>query len=217
MHQSGYRTIPLCEMVDGLLSNSSALDKTVVVTFDDGFKSSIETALPILERYGFAATIFVTTGYVGQRCGWVAEGPISEFHLMTWQEIEMLHRHGFDIQPHSCSHPFLTGLTDEQVRHEITKSKQEIESRLDKRCAIFCYPYGDFNDRIISLVKQAGYSGAVTVEFGRYNRPGDVYRLARLGTAHFADSMLRFKAGLAGTYDCLVEMKRWIYRRQENL
>jgi peptidoglycan/xylan/chitin deacetylase (PgdA/CDA1 family) len=207
LHRKAYRSVTLSEMVRKVLSGATCSERTVVLTFDDGFRNVAEVARPILQRYGFSATIFVATNYVGNNCGWMTERPVCELPVMTWSEIEDMHGSNFDIQPHSRSHPFLTRLADDEAFDEIASGKQELETRLNKVCDVFCYPHGDYDDRIVALLKKAGFLGAVTIDFGRRNSADDLYRLKRLGSAHFARSQLRFRASLTGHYELCLGIK----------
>ena len=209
LYQKGYRTISLGEMINRFGSGMVLSKKSMVLTFDDGFKSVAEEAFPILQKYGFTATVFVATGYAGKACGWAKDNLVSEFSMLTWKQIKHLHQMNFDIQPHTCNHPHLTELTDEESLKEITNSKQEIEKKLNKVCDVFCYPFGDFDDRVISLVKKAGFSGAVSINFGKNNTQMDLFKLNRIGSAYFTN-MTRFKACMLGMYDLYRDVKKAI-------
>jgi peptidoglycan/xylan/chitin deacetylase (PgdA/CDA1 family) len=210
LYNKGYKTISSYELIEKIKLGKNIAAKEIVLTFDDGFRNNKQIAYPILKRYGFTATIFITTGYIGGKCSWNRDNTIPELPMLSWEEIEQLHQHHFDIQPHSCTHTYLTRLTDDEACQEIIVSKEEVESRLNKSCDVFCYPYGDFDERIMTLVKQAGFLGAVTIEFGRLNIKEDIFCLKRLGSACFADSIVRFKASLSGIFDTCLEMKRWL-------
>jgi hypothetical protein len=88
-----------------------------------------------------------------------------DFLPLTWDQIGEMSANGIDFGSHSCTHPILSRLTQEQLRHEVVASKTEIEARLDKAVELFCYPNGtleDFNDSVIGMLKRNGYSAAVT-------------------------------------------------------
>ncbi len=210
IYRNGYRTISLSELINRIRAGTTQTEKNLVLTFDDGYKNNFEVAYPILERYGFTATIFTATSFIGGRCSWTKHKTIPELPMMRWKEIEHLHHNCFDIQPHSSTHPYLTELTDDKACQEIIASKQKLERRLGKLCDVFCYPYGDFDERIIALVQEAGFLGAVTIDFGRHNTKEDIFRLKRLGSARFANSFLRFKAALFGIYDIYLGTKKWL-------
>ncbi len=125
--------------------------KPVVISFDDGWKDQYDKAVPILKKYGFPATFFVITDSVGH----------SDY--MSWEQLRELSDSGRDIQPHSRTHARLSVLPLEQAQREIVDSKRAIEERLHKTVSVFGYPFGSYSDEVISLVRDAGFDTAVTV------------------------------------------------------
>lgn len=208
----GYQSISLPELVDYLQTDGVVPQKLVIITFDDGFMNNYETAFPILRDCGMTATIFVVTDLIGKLCTWGTLEGFPETPLMSWTEIKEMHRHGIDIQPHSCTHPRLTALAEDQVFDEVLRSKQEIEQTLGKQAGVFCYPYGSFDSKVISIVKRTGYIAAVTTMFGRSFSADERYRLRRVGSAHFT-TQARFQLGLHSWYDLCVVCKNALMKR----
>jgi peptidoglycan/xylan/chitin deacetylase (PgdA/CDA1 family) len=169
---NGYRTIPLSELCKAVSKRRSLPEKAVALTFDDGFRNNLTAALPILQQFGFSATIFVVTGYVGRRVGWTRSPGIPDLELASWDEIRQLAEGGFEIGAHSVSHPNLCRLSSEEVRREIMESKQEIERQLDRPVTLFAYPYGELSAAVKEVVGDLSFAGAVTVDDGR-TLPGD--------------------------------------------
>jgi peptidoglycan/xylan/chitin deacetylase (PgdA/CDA1 family) len=86
---------------------------------------------------------------------------------------------GMEINSHSLSHPHLRTLEREAAIKEIGESKSLLEKRLGKRVTAFAYPFGEYNQDIIDLVKKAGYESAVTIASGYNQRADAVYQLRR--------------------------------------
>lgn len=110
----------------------------VSFTFDDGYKSVWQHAAPVLGKYGFTGTSYVTTGFVGQ-----------ENH-MTWNQIKRLqNERGWDIGSHTVTHPLLTQVSASQLNQELNKSKNMLTSRgINVRS--FATPYGDYNNQVLA-------------------------------------------------------------------
>lgn len=212
LERAGLRSLPLREYVDRLAAGDLPRRGAFVITFDDAFKNVLDVALPILRRHGFTATVFVPTEHVGKPAPWIMRPGLPHLPLMGWAELAELGAHGFDIQSHSCTHPFLTSLPAEELEREVTASRREIEQRLGRPADLFCYPYGDLDDRVIDVLRRHGCRGAVTLEFG-VNRPGsDPLRLRRVGSAHFTEPAA-LEACLSGCYAPLVNLRRRLRAR----
>ena len=167
--------------------------RDVMITFDDGFENVFSVARPILQKYGWRATIFLITDKIGNK------------DFLSWEQILQMKKEGFSFGSHTCSHPNLTLLPPEEAKREIVDSKKIIEEKLDKRIEFFCYPYGKFNKEIEKIVKEAGFLGAVITPSG----PGvkeSPYSLKRVGI-NSNNSMSVFKFKVSGVFSWLREQK----------
>ena len=152
-----------------------------VITFDDGSRSVLEKAAPILSTYGFRAIQFIVSSQIGGTNAWdIAKGEIPDA-LMDEQEIRQWLALGHEIGAHTVNHPSLTSLPLDQAREEITRSKKQLEDRLGIPILHFCYPYGAWNQQIADLVQEAGYQTAVTLMPGVNTASTNPFRLKRLG------------------------------------
>ena len=119
------------------------------MSFDDDWESQYTHALPLLKKYGFTATFYIWVGVVGKK------------HHMSWDEIRALKAAGMQIGCHSMTHPYLTRVqNDEALRQEILGAKQIIESHVGVPVTTFAYPFGQYNERVVAAVKEAGYTSA---------------------------------------------------------
>ncbi len=108
----------------------------------------------------------------------VPQQAVADFAPLTWNQIKEMQEHTIDFGSHTCSHPILTNLTSERLKHELMDSKREIENNLQVQVKSFCYPNGqpeDINDNVIRVLTQSGYNCAVTTVNG-YNRIGNANR-----------------------------------------
>ncbi len=139
-------------------------DRAVCVTFDDGYRDNLTTALPILEEFQCPAIIYVVTDFVKNG------GRTTDIPICSQQELRQLARHPLmTIGGHTKTHPKLSKLSEHEAREEIIGGKKQLEDWLGQAVRHFAYPYGDFSERAIALVKDAGFQTAVTV------RPEHVY------------------------------------------
>jgi peptidoglycan/xylan/chitin deacetylase (PgdA/CDA1 family) len=155
-------------------------ERTVGITFDDGFEDFYLHALPALERFGFPATLYVTAGYVGKTSAWLWDKVEGSRRMLTWQQIKELADRGIEIGAHSYSHQELDTLDLRQAEEEIAGSKALLEQRLERIIHTFAYPHGYHSREVRALVQHAGYTSACAVKHGMSSRQDDPYALARI-------------------------------------
>lgn len=165
-----YRTISLSDLTDVVYRKESILpERTIIITFDDGHASNYTLAYPILKKYRFKATFFVTAGWVG----------LPDY--LSWKQIREMSDNGMEIGSHTLTHPNLTELNPEQIEFELEKSKKILEDKLEKPINFLALPGSYYNSKIKKIAKEVGY---VSVCTGGW-RPGykyyDLYDLKRLG------------------------------------
>lgn len=119
-------------------------NRTVVITFDDGWMGAFETAIPLLREEGMPATFFVTLDFVGKK--WFCDREM----------ILSAARVGMEIGIHGTTHRMLSGLTAQETFAEIQKCKQYLESLLGRAVEVMSLPGGAVNSRIISCAQEAG-------------------------------------------------------------
>jgi peptidoglycan/xylan/chitin deacetylase (PgdA/CDA1 family) len=150
LSENGFTSVRMDTLSECLRGLTRCPEKPVALTFDDGYADAATEALPVLERYGFTATFYIVTGFVG-RPGY-----------MTWEQIELLRDSGMEIGSHSLSHPDLAAHSSEAAYEEITQSRRIIEEQIGMPVRSFCYPIGSYTPEIADIVREAGYTNAVT-------------------------------------------------------
>jgi len=136
------RVVPLGEIVAALASHSPLPERTVVLTFDDGFQDFYLSAAPLLHRWALPATVFLATGYCGRTNSWPGQPDwVSQQPLLSWEQIAELAMQGFSFGAHSVSHPVLTRLPVVEAQQEIMQCKSQIASHVAQPVEFFCYPY----------------------------------------------------------------------------
>ncbi len=168
---AGFAVVPLHEIVDSA-ANGSPHKRAVALTFDDGYEDFYLNAFPVLEEYGYPATVFVVSDFVGTTNTWDEHSLGIRKELMAWDRIRDLSARNVFFGSHTRTHPFLTRIEKERAREEICRSKQIIEDRTGHSVETFCYPYGDCNHAVEEMVREAGYRVGVTTSRGSV-RAGD--------------------------------------------
>jgi peptidoglycan/xylan/chitin deacetylase (PgdA/CDA1 family) len=150
-----------CGMTDSLKNTSLHInvdthvpEKSLVITFDDGWADNYTNVFPILKAYGLTATIFVVTGFVGQP------------NYMDWNQLREMSEAGISIQSHTVNHKPLAQLSKAEVEYELGTSKKTIEDALGKIVKFLSLPHGVFNDQVLKIVQDAGYQAVCTSEPG---------------------------------------------------
>src|SRR5215470_603768 len=124
LHESNIKVISLSE-VPNLQEPATAGDPCVILTFDDGFQNVYKHGLPILQRYGFPATVFLVTDYCGKLNAWPSQpAAIAHQQLLGWAEIKEMNAAGFSFGSHTRTHPDLRSVTLEIAKDEIVTSKK---------------------------------------------------------------------------------------------
>jgi peptidoglycan/xylan/chitin deacetylase (PgdA/CDA1 family) len=148
---NGYKTLHLDQVLD---TNTQIPEKSVVITFDDGWADNYVNAFPVLKDYGLTATIFVVTGFIGQT------------NYMDWNQLREMSDAGISIQSHTTSHKPLTQLSVAEIEYELQTSKKTIEDALGKQANFLSVPHGVFDNKVLKMAEDAGYQTVLTSEPG---------------------------------------------------
>ena len=159
----GYHTITLSDMLGFLHYEKTIPQKAVVVTIDDGYRSAYQIAYPILRKYGFVASLFVYTDFVG-----------SCKNAVTWDQLREMKSHGFDIGSHTLSHCNLIQKKEDEkasdflsrITKELRESKTLIDENLDQDTFSIAFPYGYYNAKVLAICDKTGYKLGFTVKRG---------------------------------------------------
>jgi peptidoglycan/xylan/chitin deacetylase (PgdA/CDA1 family) len=138
----------------------------VGVTFDDGFTSVLENALPDLVQRKIPSTIFVPTGYLGQKSPWIEKEKCQDYNetVITTRQLEELNENAWiSIGSHCVTHPNLLLLSEEEARNEIFQSKHDLEDILQKRVNVLSFPHGAFNQACLEWARDAGYKAVFSI------------------------------------------------------
>jgi peptidoglycan/xylan/chitin deacetylase (PgdA/CDA1 family)/nucleoid-associated protein YgaU len=158
LHDEGYQAITLADFRAFTAGRRQLPRKSVLLTFDDGYKSFVQYARPILKDYGFGATLFVYSDFIGAGSG------------LSWQDLRTLSEQGYDVQAHSKSHANLRRKEGEseaayakRIEAELAYPLTLFKKNLPRPVDALAYPYGEMDDELISFVAKYGYAVAFTV------------------------------------------------------
>jgi peptidoglycan/xylan/chitin deacetylase (PgdA/CDA1 family) len=215
--QDGYRPLTILQLLAALSEKKPPPRPAFAVTFDDGYRSVLTDALPVLETLQIPATLFLTTGFLDGRVAppWRSTDPnlLAEyddqakfFQPMSWGEAQTLARHPLIcIGGHTDTHPLLGLLSNEEARQELLQSKAIIRDRLGIETDLFAYPYGvrrygAYSNSTEQLLRETGYVCSMTSEIARAHIGGGPWRVPRISLTH-EDQGRDAIAKAAGSYD----------------
>ncbi|OQX52042.1 MAG: hypothetical protein B5M53_09550 [Candidatus Cloacimonas sp. 4484_209] len=196
LYHKGFNVITLDEAFL-LWKKKLKVVKPLVITFDDGYRDIYVNALPILRKYNFKATVFLTTNSIGSSKLKTDVGNIP-IPCLSWDEIKEMQNYDISFGSHTLSHPFLTKMSEENMKKEIKEPKKIIEEKLGIKVITFSYPFGDFNERVKNVVRSSGYLIACAEHLSRRQKE-DILSLQRI-TISRIDTMYTFKIKLSKLY-----------------
>jgi peptidoglycan/xylan/chitin deacetylase (PgdA/CDA1 family) len=191
--RDGYRGVTFTQAV-----TEPQVGKILAVTFDDGFRSVVSLAHPVMQRLGVPGTVFVATDHVGTERPmawsglehWLGTEHEQELVAASWPELDELTRAGWEIGAHTRTHPHLTQIDETTIYEELAGSRTDIEEHMGSPCTSLAYPYGDHDGRVVAAAAKAGFLAAATLP-SHWHRP-EPLRRPRI-YIHHRDDTRRFR------------------------
>ncbi|MFQ2335972.1 polysaccharide deacetylase family protein [Aeromonas dhakensis] len=179
----GYETLTFRDLADkGFIHRLQYGKRYLMITADDGYQDNLTRMLPLLEKYGYKAVVYVVTGEGYNR--WDVEqtsNPDTRVDLMNGEQLKALVASGHvEIGGHTLTHPRLSKLAPEQQAHEIQGNKRQLETLLGHPLLSFAYPYGDMDESAKAQAMAAGYRFAVATNSGPRAMHQDPFRIRRI-------------------------------------
>jgi peptidoglycan/xylan/chitin deacetylase (PgdA/CDA1 family) len=175
-----------------------------IVTFDDGFISVLNNATPELVKRGIPFTVFFPTHCLGKVPEWhMDKNKINNNEIvMSIEQLKQLPNGLVTIGSHTLTHPNLTMISEENAKFEIQESKNQLETIIEKEVNLFSFPYGMYNNELISLVTDSGYERMFTIipELSKMNNSNKVF--GRI-TSNPTDWRIEFWLKIQGAYSWL--------------
>jgi peptidoglycan/xylan/chitin deacetylase (PgdA/CDA1 family) len=208
LRELGYTVVALDDVLEYYANGAELPLRSVLITFDDGYRDNLEHAAPVLERYGYPAVLFVPIAYLDDALPLpheerlAARGVINS--TLDWSELAELEAAGVRIESHGISHRPLADLALDEAAREIVLSKLRLEDRLGRPVRSFAYVKGSeahYKPVHLSLLRQAGYSVAFTSVSGSNDHETDPLRLHRYNVEPYPART--FELVLAGACDLI--------------
>ena len=213
LYNHQYTPITVTQLIQARSRNTFVLpERPVVLTFDDGFADFFTAALPVLQQYRFAATLYVATAFIGGTSRWLRYERETTCSMLTWEQLIEISASGVECGAHSHSHPQLDTLSSMAARDEVSQSRSILEDHLGQEVRSFAYPYGYHTSAIRRLVRATGYTSACAVRHTMSSETDDPFALARL-MIHADTTIKEFAALLTGRSSSPVTAIYSVYAR----
>jgi len=172
LYENEYQTLTLQELLP-LATNcqfkkNQNLDRSVVITFDDGYVDNYLYAYPILKECKFKGTFFVIVNKIGST------------QFLSWDQLLEMQDQGFEIQSHTLNHKPLESLSSHLIKVELEDSRKILERRLGKAVRFISFPHGSYNKVVLQLAKNLGYCGGCTSNIGYFEPSSNPFKIKRI-------------------------------------
>ncbi len=172
LKENGFKSFTLSELVQ--LENIP--EKSVVLTFDDGYEDNFTNAFPLLQKYGFKATIYIVLNRFENN--WAtdkdldkASSELNREKMLSNEQIKTMLDSGLiEIGSHTLDHVNLPKLNKKEKERQLIESKKQIEEIFDIKCDSFAYPFGFYDKDSVEIVQNAGYTNATTTVNGVFDK-----------------------------------------------
>jgi len=171
LRRLGLRGVGLTELLRAQQRGEAG--RLVALTFDDGYTDFVEHAMPLLERHGMRATLYVVAGRMARTNDWDS-GP--QLDVMGPEQVRAVAAAGHEVGSHTMTHARLAGADAATLTEEVATSRRILEDVVQADVPSFCYPYGAYDDAAADAVQAAGYDNGCVI--GDYD-PGDRFTVPR--------------------------------------
>lgn len=201
LKENGFHVIGLSDFAERMRRKLPIPERSVVITFDDGYRSILTNAFPVLKKHGFAATLFVNINFVERKLS--RDSYWCDWQTLSWDEVRKLSGDGMSIGSHGMTHRRLSELSYDEILSEILRSKELIEHTINKSVGEFSYPQGSFNKDAMKILQNNGFVCACSSLCGINDNEPDIFALKRTEITAFDDTPVKFGKKVAGCYDWL--------------
>jgi peptidoglycan/xylan/chitin deacetylase (PgdA/CDA1 family) len=141
--------------------------RNLILTYDDGCESLYLNAFPILKKYGIRAVIYIVAGSIGAKnIVWEMNENKDPLNILSKEQMLVMKTYGIEFGSHLCNHIHLPELTVDNIKYELNESKKILENEFEIKVYSVAYPFGSYNNDVLTLAKEAGYNFGVTTKIG---------------------------------------------------
>jgi peptidoglycan/xylan/chitin deacetylase (PgdA/CDA1 family) len=178
LRDKGYTSVTFDALTANVEHGTPLPARPIIISFDDDWQSQYVNAVPLLHKYGFTATFFIWVRAVGRA------------HHMTWDEIRELDAQGMEIGCHTLTHLILPKLNNEAtLKREIVSAKNLIEAHIGHPVTSIAYPFGQYDERVVEAVREAGFTSARSTWPGVFHTKDGLLSLTGLIRTEKAESL----------------------------
>jgi len=185
LKQAGYQSITMQDLVYHLTLGWPLPEKPVLLTFDDGYRDVYTQAFPLLQKYGFLATVFLVTAPIDQ------ENP----DYLSWDQVTEMSRAGIEFGAHTYTHPDLRDKPVDYIIWQVVGSQEAIAARIGQPVRYFSYPSGAYDQTVVDVLRSAHFWAAVTTNTRVWHTSDGLFELGRI-RIRGSDSLARFQEKL---------------------
>lgn len=189
------RVISLDEIADHLRRGERIPPGHVAISFDDGYEDNYTVAWPILKRFGFSMTVFITPGDIGKP------------GFLTWEQAAELAADGCGIGSHTMHHAYLPLVPETRLAEELIDSKHVIETKIQRPVRSISYPVGGYTRRVLEVVS-THYAAAYTTNRTFVRNGIEPFALRRIKMTERDAHPLLLLAKVSGYYDAFRRLKQ---------
>ncbi len=164
--------------------------KDFVIAFDDGYQCVGDYAPQILAEFGFRASVFIPTGYLGRSNDWDHQVYGLKFNHLNSNGLKELVKAGWEIGSHTVSHRYLLDLSEERIKYELTESKMKLEEITGQPVETISFPFGAFSQNILDSAVLAGYKVGLTPNLNNNILGNKEFRLYEADAVYIWDRYL---------------------------
>ena len=176
-----YQVISLAKFLEARRTNTPLPHKSVVLTFDDGYRNFLTGALPRLAEREMPVSVFLITDRIPAESqsgvnGW---SELDDETFLSWEEVRELHQHGVEFGSHTCSHRKLSQIAVAEAEKELRVSQEKIGMHLSQTTMPLAFPYGAYSDAVVAMARELPYTCGLTTDAGTNGPTTDLFLLRR--------------------------------------
>lgn len=187
LYDNGYKTITLDDVYNGVESGKGVPEKSVVITFDDGYVDNYQNAFPVLKKYGFTGTTFMITKSI--------DDPVNGY--LSGEQLKEMDADCLKVESHTVTHGYLSEMSYDEQLKELKDSKAALEKLLGHEVKYLAFPTGKYDENTIKAAKEAGYNMCFKMNGGQGTVSDSKYEFPRFFVGENLDDFISRVKGTA--------------------